>query len=415
MGTTQDGTNPGRDQTSAHLVNREFGRVTYECHKAGPYNLNYGNLNQGNIGKSNLEDLIMLRKKIYLLSITLFLINGCGSFPSLDEVLPDNRTKYQKSRKLPDLEVPPDLTSEALNDPLMIPDEEDANTLSEFQRRKIMREGGQLSDAEMAMLDNADEKWMVVQGTTVEVWPKLREFWVAKGFDMDLDDAELGVLETQFKYISVDGVVTHREKFKIFSEEGGTPGKLVLFLSSEIQEKISGSDGQVDWIGQESSDEQEKELIDELNLYFYGVSASPLVSGESGTGNRKAPEIRAEILSAGEDKEYLTVPDEFSRAWRNIEDVISKSGMYIENKNREKGIYIVIYYSSASDEEKSFLSKLKFWENDDADGKEFHISLTGVGDKTEIVVLDDKDNWSSSDDAGRILSLLQSQYNRILR
>jgi len=214
-------------------------------------------------------------------------------------------------------------------------------------------------------------------------------------------------------------VVTHREKFKIFSEEGGTPGKLVLFLSSEIQEKISGSDGQVDWIGQESSDEQEKELIDELNLYFYGVSASPgtssSASGVNGSGNRKAPEKLAEILSAGEDKEYLAVPDEFSRAWRNIEDVISKSGMYIENKNREKGIYIVIYYSSASEEEKSFLSKLKFWESADADGKEFHISLTGVGDKTEIVVLDDEDNWSSSDDAGRILSLLQSQYNRILR
>ena len=128
-------------------------------------------LKQGNIGKRNLEDLIMLRKKIFLSFLTLFLINGCGSLPSLDEVLPDNRTKYQKSRKLPDLEVPPDLTSEALNDPLAIPDEEDANTLSEFQRRKIMREGGQLSDAEMALLDNADEKWMVVQGTTIEVWP----------------------------------------------------------------------------------------------------------------------------------------------------------------------------------------------------------------------------------------------------
>jgi len=357
----------------------------------------------------------MLRKKIFLSFLTLFLINGCGSLPSLDEVLPDNRTKYQKSRKLPDLEVPPDLTSEALNDPLAIPDEEDANTLSEFQRRKIMREGGQLSDAEMALLDNADEKWLVVQGTAVEVWSKLREFWIAKGFDMDLDDAELGVLETQFKYISTDGVVTHREKFKIFSEEGGTPGKLVLFLSSEKQEKISGNDDQVDWIGQESSEEQEKELINELNLYFYGVSASPSVSGESETGSRKAPKIKAEILSAGEDKEYLTVPDEFSRAWRNIEDAISESGMFIENKNKEKGIYIVIYYGSTSEEEESFLSKLKFWESDDADGKEFHISLTGVGDKTEIVVLDDKDDWSASEDAGRILSLLQSQYNRLLR
>ncbi len=357
----------------------------------------------------------MLRKKILLLSITLFLINGCGSLPSLDQVFPDNRTKYQRSKKLPDLEVPPDLTSEALNDPLAIPDEEDANTLSEFQRRKIMRQGGQLSDAEMALLDNADEKWMVVQGSTTEIWPKLREFWTAKDFDMDLDDAELGVLETQFRDIAIDGVVTYREKFKIFSEESGTPGKLVLFLSSERQERISSGDGHVDWIGQESSDQQEKELIDELNLYFYGVSASPSVSGESGTGSRKAPEIRAEILSAGEDKEYLAVPDEFSRAWRNIEDAISESGMFIENKNKEKGIYIIIYYGSTSEEEESFLSKLKFWENDDADGKEFHISLTGVGDKTEIVVLDDKDDWSVSEDAGRILSLLRSQYNRLLR
>ncbi len=357
----------------------------------------------------------MLRKKIFLSFLTLFLINSCGSLPSLDEVLPDNRTKYQRSKKLPDLEVPPDLTSEALNDPLAIPDEEDANTLSEFQRRKIMRQGGQLSDAEMALLDNADEKWMVVQGSTTEIWPKLREFWTAKDFDMDLDDAELGVLETQFRDIAIDGVVTYREKFKIFSEESGTPGKLVLFLSSERQERISSGDGHVDWIGQESSDQQEKELIDELNLYFYGVSASPSVSGESGTGSRKAPEIRAEILSAGEDKEYLAVPDEFSRAWRNIEDAISESGMFIENKNKEKGIYIIIYYGSTSEEEEGFLSKLKFWKRSKDDGKEFHISLTGVGDKTEVVVLDEKDDWSASEDADRILSLLQSQYNRIRR
>jgi len=419
VGITQDGIDQGRDQASAHMAHGELGRVTYECYEAGQYNLNHGNLNQDNIGKHNLEDLIMLRKKIFLLFLALFLINSCGSLPSLDEVLPDNRTKYQKSRKLPDLEVPPDLTSEALNDPLAIPDEEDATTLSEFQRRKLMREGGQLSDAEMAMLDNADEKWMVVQGTSIDVWPKLREFWIAKGFDMDLDDAELGVLETQFKNILIDGEVTNREKFKIFSEEGGTPGKLVLFLSSERQEKISGSDGQVDWIGQESSEEREKELMGELNMYFYGVSASPdtslTVSGQSGTRSRRIPEIRAEILSAGDDKEYLAVPDEFSRAWRNVEDAISASGMYIESKDKEKGIYIVLYYGSSSEDEKSFMQKLKFWESDDADGKEFHISLTGVGDKTEIVVLDDNDKWLTSDDAGRVLSLLQSQYNRILR
>ncbi len=355
----------------------------------------------------------MISKKIILLFVISVLINGCGSLPSLDEVLPDNRTKYQKSKSLPDLEVPPDLTNEALNDPLAIPDEENANTLSEFQRRKHMREGGQLSDAEMAMLDNADEKWLVVQGTTSSIWPKLREFWVAKGYEMDLDDADLGVLETLYKEISNDGVVTHREKFKIFSEESGTPDKLVLFLSSERQENISGSGGSVDWIDQESSDEQEKELMSELNVYFYGVAPSASSSGSKQSANSRKLVIRAEILNAGEGKEYLTVPDEFSRAWRNIEDAISESGMYIEKKDVEKGIYFVIYYPAPDEKNKSLLSKLKFWGDDEEDGKVFHISLTGVGDKTEVVVLDDEDKWEESRDASRILSLLQSQYNRL--
>jgi outer membrane protein assembly factor BamC len=359
----------------------------------------------------------MLSKKIFLLFVISALINGCGSLPSLDEVLPDNRTKYQKSRSLPELEVPPDLTNEALNDPLAIPDEENATTLSEFERRKVLRQGGQLSDAEMALLDNADEKWLVVQGTTSSIWPKLREFWVAKGFEMDLDDAELGVMETLYKEISTDGVVTHREKFKIFSEEGGTPGNLVIFLSSERQENISGSGGSVDWIGQESSDEQEKELISELNVHFYGVVAatnSPS-SGSKLTTRSKKPVIRAEIINAGEGKEYLTIPDEFSRAWRNIEDGISESGMYIEKKDLEKGVYIVVYYADIGEEKKGFLTKLKFWKSDDDEGKEFHISLTGVGDKTEVVVLDDDDKWEENSDASRILSMLQSHYNRLLR
>jgi len=357
----------------------------------------------------------MLSKKIFLLFLTSVLLNGCGGL-GLGDVIPDNRTKYQRSQSLPDLEVPPDLTTDALNDPLVIPDEEDANTLSEFQRRKQMRLGGQMSDAEMAMLDNADEKWLSVQGTSFSIWPKLSEFWLAKGFEMDLDDAELGVLETQFKEISIDGVVTYREKFKIFSEEGGTPGNLILFLSSETQEIIILSDGNAEWIGQESSEEQLKELISELNVYFYGESA--VTSSSSGSGQAFSPEspvARAEILNAGEGKEYLTIPDEFSRAWRNIEGAISESGMYIEKKDVEKGIYFVVYYAAPDEEKKSLLDRLKFWGDDDEDGKVFHISLTGVGDKTEVVVLDEEDQWIESEDASRILSMLQSQYNRLSR
>jgi outer membrane protein assembly factor BamC len=359
----------------------------------------------------------MLSKNLFLLFLTSVLLSGCGALSGLGNSIPDNRTKYQRSQSLADLEVPPDLTSEALNDPLVIPDEENANTLSEFQRRKQMRQGGQMSDAEMAMLDNADEKWLSVQGTTFSIWPQLREFWLAKGFEIDLDDAELGVLETEFREISVDGVVTNREKFKIFSEEGGTPGNLILFLSSERQEAIILSDGNFEWIGEESNMEDVTFLISELNVHFYGESTAAS-SSSSGSGQAvipQAPVIKAEILNAGEGKEYLTIADEFSRAWRNIEAAISESGMYIEDKDEEKGIYFVIYYAAPDEEKKSLMDKLKFWGDDDEDGRAFHISLTGVGDKTEVVVLDEEDQWIESEAASRILSLLQSQYNRLSR
>ncbi len=362
----------------------------------------------------------MLLKKLLLLFVISSLIGACSSLPSLDQVLPDNRTKYQRSKKLPDLEVPPDLTTEALNDPLTIPDEENATTLSEFERRKVMRQGGQLSDAEMALLDNSDEKWLAVQGSTAEVWPKLKEFWQAKGYQMDLDDADLGVMETTYKEVAVDGVVTHREKFKIFSEEGGAPGSLVLFLSGERQDRIAGAEGSADWIDGDSREEEVKNLIGELNLHFYGVAApanfSSASSSSSSSARSSGPIVRAEILSAGEGKEYLAIPDEFTRAWRNIEDAIRKSGLYIDKKDKEKGIYVVLYYVPEEEKEKKGLfSKLAFWKDDEDAGKEYHLSLTGVGDKTEVVVLDDKDNWSDSRDASRILSMLQSQYNKILQ
>ncbi len=356
----------------------------------------------------------MLSKKIFLLLLTLNLVSGCGSFPSLSDVIPDNRTKYKKSQSLPDLEVPPDLTSEALNDQLVIPDEENAKTLSEFQRRRFIRQGGQVSDTEIAMLDNTGKKYLLVQGTTFSIWPKLREFWLAKGFEMDLDDAELGVMETQFKEISVEGAATNREKFKIISEESRMQGSLILFLVSEAQEKIPLDDGSSGWIDKANSKERTEGLISELDIHFYGAPKARSSASEKQITSPENPMRRAKILNAGEGKEYLTIPDEFFKAWRSIEDILNELDMQIENKDAEKGIYFVVYNVISDKQNKGLLSRLKFWESDE-EAQEFHISLTGVGDKTEIIVLDKEDQWIESEEVSRILSLIQNQYNRLLR
>lgn len=354
--------------------------------------------------------------------LLLLLIAGCGSIPALDEVIPDRRSEYKKSESLPDLEVPPDLTTEALEDPMVIPDEE-ATTLSEYQRQKKQHAGGAQSLNVSSTGVNTDELWLTLQGSPVELWPKLNEYWTQKGYKMDLNDAELGVMETDWLQQEGDGIVVYRNKFKIVSEEGSTPNSTVLFLTSERQEKIVEESGSESWVDLENDKKLEQSIVGELNLHFYGSVVSAPKTNTQNTASdsaRSAPAAasqrkRAEILKLDDEKSYLSIPEEFSRAWSQTGDALGRAGLFVEKQDKDKGLYYIIYYPDPEDEEKSLLSKLKFWGDKEDDGESYQVSLTGVGDKTELVVLDDKGNWADYQRAVRILTLLQAQYNSVNR
>jgi outer membrane protein assembly factor BamC len=253
----------------------------------------------------------------------------------------------------------------------------------------------------------------------------LREFWIKKGYTLDLDDSELGVLETGWLETGSDGITVFRDKFSLFTESGNTPGTTIVFISGEKQEKIAGEDNQ--WIDIGDSAEIEKQIVSELNLFFYGSDApagasSLTASSSTSTGTTTAAAAttsvaskpRAEMLNLGDDKVYLSLPHEFTRAWIMTEDAILKTGMFIENNDRDKGIYYVLYFDQQQ-EEKGMLSRLKFWKDDEVGGLEYQISLTGVGDKTELVILDNKGDWADRQDASKILTYIQVQYNNAIR
>ena len=354
--------------------------------------------------------------KIFLLLFLLLLTTACDYMPKLDEVIPDRRTEYKKSEALPDLEVPPDLTVNAETDPLLIPNEE-ATTLSQFESQKKMRHGAAGAPAGA----QGDEQWLSVQGSNADIWPRLQEFWTTKGYNLELNDQELGVLETTWLETEQEGVAASRTKFSVFAEAGSAPGSTVLFLSSQRQEKIAGKDEKGNWVDIEKNVELEKQMLGELNLHFYGKQAPPGSSSIARAAETPAPgkpsttttvrQARAEIQNLGEDKVYLSLPEEFNRAWGLTETAILDAGMFIDNKDRAKGLYYVTYSGQEREQKKKgLLSKLKFWGNKE-EAQAYQISLTGVGEKTELVVLNEKGDWASQEEATRILNLLQGQYN----
>jgi uncharacterized lipoprotein len=124
------------------------------------------------------------------------------------------------------------------------------------------------------------------------------------------------------------------------------------------------------------------------------------------TGIQAASRL-AVIQTINNNKNLLSIPEEFTVAWAEIDKTLQNSGLIINERNQTRGIFNVTY-SPGSGQERGWLSGLAFWSDDRAN---YLISLTGVGNKTELVVLSPDGEWESTAEADGLLSTLMTQYN----
>lgn len=348
-----------------------------------------------------------------LLIVSIFIMTGvsCSYVPKLDQILPDKRTEYKKSESLPDLEVPPDLTAESINDSMSIPNE--GASLSAYQKR---RSGGNTTTQAVVPTVSSDEQWISVRGNNGNIWPRLRSYMAEQNFGMDLDDSELGVLETAWSEPHVEDGFSYRDKFKIFSEPGAEPSLTVLFITNQRQVLAKRQDGTDSWSDGEKSRDAEKQMAGDLNLLFNGNRQTQVVAASSSSGAQQnaTPRKKTLVETTGDGKDYLAIPEEFTRAWRHTEIALQRAGLPIAGKDQTSGIYNITYFDSSSEKKDGWLSKLKFWGGDEApEGLPFQISLTGVGDKTELIILNQEGEWATDNDALQIMAIIQSHLNKL--
>ena len=339
--------------------------------------------------------------KISVTVIGLSLLNACGYMPNLSKVLPDKKSEYKKSESLPDLEIPPDLTADAINDSMAIPNEAPA-TLSRYKNPRASSAAPSNTG-----ITETDELWLSLTGSTAELWPKLREFFSSRNYSIELDDEELGVLETGWSEASAESGSANRYKYKIFSEPGEEHGVTVLYINHERQARFADSE---EWVDQDRDLEVEGRLVTDLNLFF-GVDqvASSLAQGD----NEPLPADetqKLEVVDIGDGKLYLAIPEEFTQAWKHTGVALQNAGLQIANKDVTKGLYHINYFSNEP-RKKGVLSKLAFWKDDKPKETPYQLSLTGAGSKTELIVLNENGDWETGEEASRILRLIQGRYS----
>ena len=383
--------------------------------------------------------------KNLLLLVTLSTLAGCAwVMPQLDKVLPDNRNEYKKSRTMPDLDVPPGLTSDAIRDRMAIPEGGETATYSTYQERTAQRKqqaaterAGTQPSATDAIKVVDGEHTLSLQGAPAVIWPKLQKFIAEAGYKLELNDEALGVIETVW---DENTPALTRQKFKIYIQAATTADTTLLYVAQRAEIFTAKDDNQRMWQAAPGDPAQELAMVTRLQSFLvgvsapavnpvtpptpqsltvaeaYGAAAAPAAAATTDIAPAAAASLSAavaataggvaEIVSAGGEKIYLSIKLPLADAWAQTGVALERAGFAVDQADKAGGIYYLrVPVSAGATKPHGLLSKLKFWGKDE--DNRLQLSLTGVGTKTEAVLLDPDGRWETGEIARKLLQAVE--------
>jgi outer membrane protein assembly factor BamC len=357
----------------------------------------------------------------------------------LDHVRTDTKNKYEKAETLPDLEIPPGLSTEAIRDRMVIPEGGESAKFSTYQDRRAAVDVEPEEEAPKVTLGGSklleNEHVLSLPSDIFEKWSVMELFVESKGYGLELNDVELGIIETSW----IEKSRIARNKFKIFAENDENSQGSLIYISIENQELLPSSEG-VAWQRVTRSIDEEKAFVVELETRLLGsASQLPSISASAGILNKaeqaetrsQAPNvdnvdatrsssfsarsgsrnIASELVSVGSGKFYMALLSNYELAWEVVGDILVNEGFKLKQADKTAGLYLIgIPKNHSSQSKKSLLKKAQFWKRDKV--QEYQLSLTGVGQKTEVVILDSNGRWLTSGDADNLLNRLHEAVNR---
>lgn len=363
-------------------------------------------------------------KKVALLSLVTAALTACDSLPFINST-PD----YKTAGRARPLEVPPDLTSVSTSDTFAVPGS--ATTYSGYnQGGSTLEQEKILPNPDNVRLERAgSQRWLVVQAPPEKIWPVIREFWTELGFAVRVENAETGVMETEWvdpSSITKDDKGNYLDKFQGWLDklntlqtrqkfrtriDRGEAGVTEIFLShrsltssqdDDPIERVRTSAGTYDngyklktsklnKVEQERSDAEDidAELMRRLMVRL-GVDDKKSHSVIA----TAVTEQRATINKSADGTINLAVAEPFDRAWRRVGLALDRIGFVVEDRDRSRGVFYVRYSDLGAEEapkkEKGMLESLKFWGDDDKDPEKTKAEAEQMKKKSADSSLTDK-------------------------
>ena len=338
-------------------------------------------------------------KLIAIALLTLF-VSACDSIPFID-----NTSDYKGAGRSKPLEVPPDLTAVKSSDAYSVPG--GSTTYNTYNQGQEGQEAGVekvLPTSDGVRLEKAGaQRWLVVNAPAEKVWPAVREFWIEQGFAVRVENADTGVMETEWieadaikaaddkknigekfdKWLDKLSGFADRRKFRTRLERGEKEGSTEIYMTHRTvtsapddgKNRVRTNYGEVDTgyrlegskpenRAEENDGDIDAELLRRLMVKLgveekraQQIVANPVI------------EKRADVVKESDSSVTLNLNDGYDRGWRRVGLALDRIGFVIEDKDRSTGLFFVRYADVDIDDgpkkKKGLIDSLAFWRDDE--------------------------------------------------
>jgi len=362
-------------------------------------------------------------------STLVCLMSGCSS-------LEEDKINYKSASKpLPTLEVPPDLTQIKRDSRYQINGATSASAMASGAipvrtATDALTATNQAGNARIERMGN--QRILKVDIKADAAWEPLREFWKENGFTLNIDQPELGIMETDWaenrgklpqdfvrKSIGkiFDSLYSTGERDKYRTRVERTDKGLEITVTHRgMMEVYTGPlNSSTTWTTRPADPELEVEFLRRMMLKFGGQamakndSSSPtaIATGSAAVASGMASDVKLTKIG---NQPAIEVQDGFDRAWRRVGVAIDRTGFTVEDRDRAQGVFFVRYAPPGSpDKEPGFFAKLFSSEKATPTLAKYRIAVTSKGDISTVVVQAADGLPETSKNAEKIIKLLADE------
>ena len=344
-------------------------------------------------------------------------------------VLEPDKIDYKSSGRGVSLEVPPDLSQLPGQSRYAV--SSGTVTATGYQAGQAATQAAgtptaanQIADVQFMRQDG--ERWLRVDRTPDKLWGSVRDFWLESGFLMAVDQANMGLMETDWAEnrakIPQDFIrntigkvfdslysTGERDKFRTRLERNAAGGTDIFVTHRGMEEVYSSArrDSTV-WQPRARDPELEAEFLRRLMVKL-GVSQEQAKAALAAAAQGQAAPPAARVVAAG-GTSAVQLNEEFDRAWRRVGLALDRTGFTVEDRDRSKGIYFVRYVDpTVEKKEPGFFGKMFGRGSQQLPTSQYQIAVRSEGQNSQVTVLDRNGAPAPTADAQRIVKVLADE------